>query len=219
MPKKKLIHFRENLAFPHLFQFRYHELQKGFPLQGIWNPAFFQNSNPIILELGCGKGEYTIGLARAYPSQNFIGMDIKGARLWRGCKTAVEENPRNVAFIRSLVDHIEKYFSADEVSEIWITFPDPQPKREKKRLTSTNFLARYKNVLKQNGIIHLKTDDNEFFDYTLDVIESSGFSLLWSTRDLYRTGTSDDVIKFQTFYEKIWLGSGRKISYLRFTMS
>lgn len=217
MPKKKLIRFRENLAFPHLFQFRYTELEKGFPLRGKWNENFFHNRNPLVLELGCGKGEYTVGLAKAYPGTNFIGMDIKGARLWRGSKTVVEEQLRNAAFIRSQVDHIGKFFDSAEVSAIWITFPDPQPHKERKRLTSPQFLERYTNIMKCDGIIHLKTDNREFFDYTLEVIRESGLKLQWATDDLYKSGTTDDVIRVQTFYEKMWLGIGKKICYLRFS--
>lgn len=217
MPKKKLIHFQENLTFPQLFQFRYTELRKGFPLRGNWNMKFFGNENPLVLELGCGKGEYTVGLARAHPDTNFIGIDIKGARLWKGCKTVANENLGNAAFIRSQVDHIEKFFASNEISGIWITFPDPQPNKERKRLTSPQFLERYKRILKDNGVIHLKTDNREFYEYTLEVIRESGLRLHWSCEDLYNSGTTGDATMFQTYYEKIWLDIGKKICYLKFS--
>ena len=218
MPKKKLIHFKENLTFPFLFQYRYHELSKGFSHKGSWNEKFFGNSNPIILELGCGKGEYTIGLAKTYPEKNFIGMDIKGARLWKGCRTVQDENLGNVAFIRSMVDHIEYFFAPGEVSGIWITFPDPQPKKVNQRLTSTRFLGKYKNIIKPGGLIYLKTDNREFYEFTLMVISENGHELGFKTDDLYHSGTTEDVIKFQTYYEQMWLGMGKKICYLRFGM-
>lgn len=217
MPKKKLVHFKENLTFPHLFQFRHSDLQKEFAIRGNWNKQFFYNQNPLVLELGCGKGEYTIGLAKAYPETNFIGIDVKGARLWRGCKTIAEENLGNAAFIRSQVDHIEKFFDMNEVSGIWITFPDPQPGKERKRLTSPQFLERYKRILKNNGIIHLKTDNLAFFEYTLGVIADSNLKLHWSTDDLYNSGTADDIMMIRTYYESMWLGIGKKICYLRFS--
>ena len=218
MPKKKLIHFQENLTFPFLFQFRYFEHNKGFPLKGEWNENFFRNSNPIILELGCGKGEYTVGLAKAHPEINFIGMDIKGARLWRGCRTVQDENLGNVAFVRSMVDHIEYYFAQGEVSGIWITFPDPQPGKERKRLTSPRFLRKYQSILKPGGIIHLKTDDREFYEYTLNVISEHSHNPGFITDDLYHSGTTEDVIRHQTYYENIWLGIGKKICYLQFSL-
>jgi tRNA (guanine-N7-)-methyltransferase len=219
VPKKKLIHFQENLTFPHLFQLRYSELQAGFRYRGSWNENFFGNHNPLILELGCGKGEYTVGMARAYPGINFVGIDIKGARLWTGCKTAEVENLRNVAFIRTRVDHVEKFFAGSEVSEIWITFPDPQPGKERKRLTSPNFLERYSRLLPGNGIIHLKTDDRGFYEYSLRVIREGNHRLLWSSDDLYNSGSMGDAVKFQTHYEKIWLGIGKKIFYLKFSLN
>ena len=219
MPKKKLIHFRENRSFPHLFQLRYHELQEDFFLRAQWNRKFFHNSNPVILELGCGKGEYTVKLAEKYPESNFIGMDLKGARLWKGCKTVQEKGMKNVAFIRSLIDQVEKFFGENEISTIWITFPDPYPNRERKRLTAPVFLERYRNILIPGGIIHLKTDNYEFYSYTLDIIGKSGYRLLYSTEDLYQSGLEDDVISVQTYYEKIWLEQGKKICYLKFQLN
>jgi tRNA (guanine-N7-)-methyltransferase len=214
--KKKLIHFRENLTFPHLFQPAYYELDNGFTLKSRWQRDFFHNDHPIVLELGCGKGEYTVGLALKYKERNFIGIDLKGARLWRGCKTVAEEKITNAAFIRSRADHLEKFFSQQEVSEIWITFPDPQPGKERKRLTSPVFIAKYRKILSENGIIHLKTDNFDFYSYTLDVIREHNHKLLFSTQDLYQTGSQEEVMAIQTYYEKIWLEMGKKICYLKF---
>ncbi|MCX6281005.1 MAG: tRNA (guanosine(46)-N7)-methyltransferase TrmB [Bacteroidetes bacterium] len=218
MPKKKLLHFKENLTFPFLFQIRYHELNAPFPLRGSWNENFFGNSNPIILELGCGKGEYTVGLAKAYPDKNFIGIDVKGARLWSGCRSVTKERLGNVAFIRSQVDYIEYFFAGGEVSDIWITFPDPQPKKENHRLTSARFIDKFQKIMKPGGEIYLKTDDTDFYNFTLMVIKKHGFSSGFATDDLYHSGTDEDVIKFQTFYEQRWLGLGKKICYLRFSL-
>ncbi len=218
MPKKKLIHFQENLTFPFLFQFRFHELSKVFHLKGFWGEKFFGNSNPIILELGCGKGEYTIGLAKSYPGRNFIGIDVKGARLWRGCRSVKEENLGNVAFIRSQIDHLEHYFGIGEVSEIWITFPDPQPGKERKRLTSPRFLEKYQKIMKPGGIIHLKTDDRNFYEYTLTAAGEYGSEIQVSSDDIYNSFKAGDETRFQTHYENIWLGIGKKICYLRFSL-
>lgn len=186
-------------------------------MKGCWNENFFGNPNPIILELGCGKGEYTVGLARANPHNNYIGIDIKGARLWRGCKIVQEENLSNVAFIRSLVNYIEYFFEKGEVSEIWITFPDPQPGKERKRLTSPRFLIQYKHILRKGGIIHLKTDDKEYYNYTLKLISEKQIIPAFSTDDLYNSGLTEDVMKVQTFYESKWLEIEKKICYLKFS--
>jgi tRNA (guanine-N7-)-methyltransferase len=217
--KKKLIHFQENLTFPHLFQPRYHEINDGFYLCSKWHKEFFFNENPIVLELGCGKGEYTVGLAETYPGKNFIGIDFKGARLWRGAKTVQERAMKNVCFIRTRADHINKIFSPGEVSEIWITFPDPQPGKERKRLTSPVFLDRYKVILKQDGTIHLKTDDQDFYAYTLEIINEYHHHLLFSSDDLYNSGFQEDVISIQTYYEKMWLEKGKKICYIKFKLN
>jgi len=217
VPKKKLIHFQENLTFLFLFQSRYTELRNGFPLKGNWNKTFFCNTNPIVLELGCGKGEYAVGLAKTYPGKNFIGMDVKGARLWRGCRTVKDQNLPNVAFIRSMIDHIEYYFAPCEISEIWITFPDPQPGKEKKRLTSSRFLTKYQRILKPGGVIHLKTDDKDFYNFTLLALSENGCNLGLCTDDLYNSGSVEDAVKFQTYYEDLWLEINKKICYLRFS--
>jgi len=217
--KKKLIHFQENLTFPHLLQPRFHEIEKNFRFYSNWNKEFFFNENPITLELGCGKGEYTVGLAEKYPDRNFVGIDFKGARLWRGAKTVQKKGMKNVAFIRAQVDHVNKFFSPDEISEIWITFPDPQVSKERKRLTAPIFLNRYKILLGPNGILHLKTDDEEFYNYTLEIIEQYHHTLLYSTNDLYHSGFTEDVISIQTFYEKMWLEIGKKICYIKFHLN
>lgn len=219
MPKKKLIHFQENLLFPHLLQPSFQELMSGFPFRGNWHNNFFNHDYPIVLELGCGKGEYTIGLAELYPEKNFLGIDNKGARLWRGCKSVEEKKLTNAGFVRTLVDHVELLFGKHEVSEIWITFPDPQPKKEHRRLTSPVFLKKYHHILIPDGVIHLKTDDREFFQYTLDIIRKYHHRLLWSTDDLYQASITDDVTRVRTFYESRWLEIGRKIGYLRFQLN
>lgn len=218
MSKKKLIHYRENRSFPHLFQLRYHELKEDFSLRSKWNLDFFHNPNPIILELGCGKGEYTVELAEKYPDRNFIGMDLKGARIWRGCKTVQEKGMKNVAFIRSMIDYIEKFFGENEISEIWITFPDPHPGRERRRLTAPVFLDRYRKIMIPGGIIHLKTDNVDFFSYTLAIIARFDHQMITAVEDLYHSKITDDVTSVQTYYEKIWLEQGKNIFYVKFRL-
>lgn len=219
--KNKLQRFAENKTFGNLFQLQYHQVVKGFENKGKWGRNFFGNNHELILELGCGKGEYTVGLANEYRDKNYIGVDIKGARLWKGLKEARENNLTNVAFIRTRINLIEYYFGKDEVSEIWITFPDPQPNRikVKKRLTSPWFLNSYARFLKPDGIIHLKTDNIIFFEYTLDIIKEMGHELLYSTYDVYKTESVDSPLtQIQTYYEKIWLEHGTKIKYLKFRL-
>ena len=221
MAKKKRTRFSENDTFPNLFQLNYHQvLTEGFGLKGKWNRDFFGNDAPIIVELGCGKGEYTIGLAERMPENNYIGIDIKGARMWRGLKTAHEEGFRHVAFIRSHIELIEHFFGPGETAELWITFPDPHPKASKarKRLTSPLFLERYRHILKDEHVIHLKTDDADLFEYTLSIIARGNHQLLYHTFDLYREGKDEVVAGIQTFYEKIWLEQGKCICYLRFRL-
>ncbi len=220
--KNKLQKFAENLKFPNLFQYGYEQiLQSPFPLKGKWAADFFKNNNPIVLELGCGKGEYTIGLAQKYPEKNFIGVDIKGARLWRGLRSSKELGLNNVAFIRTRIELINAFFSSDEVSEIWITFPDPQPQksRRRKRLTHPEFLSRYKQFLKVGGIIHLKTDSDLLYDFTNEVIEEFKHQPIIVTDDLYADERELEVKSIQTFYEKIWLEQGLTIKYIRFRLN
>lgn len=225
MGHHKLERFAENLTFPNLFQVSYEMLkEEGFPKKGKWH-EHFGNNNPITLELGCGKGDYTISLARIHPEHNFIGVDIKGARLWRGAKTAVEEKMQNVAFIRTRIELIENFFDADEVSEIWITFPDPQPKKEFKRLTCERFLNYYKHFLQPGSPIHLKTDSLELHEYTRDeVIAPAGYRTEYATANLYATPADQhpeipclrEAQMTQTFYERMFLAEGKPITYLKF---
>lgn len=205
-----------------MFQYNFEDLvRRGFPFKGKWNNHYFKNNYPITLELGCGKGEYTVGLAGKYPEKNFIGIDIKGARLWRGCKTAVEKNMNNVAFIRTRINLLNYFFGENEVEEIWITFPDPQPQksREKKRLTSPDFLELYKPLLKKGGIIHLKTDNRSLFDYTLETIKGNKYHLMTNITDIYKSGLNNEVTSIQTFYEKMWLEENIPINYLNFSFN
>lgn len=221
MAKRKTHKFAEVSTFPNVLQpIKAQYLRDGFDLKGNWASSFFENNNPIVLELGCGKGEYTIALAQKYPDKNFIGIDIKGERIWRGSKTALEENISNVAFLRIPIEMVELFFAASEVSEIWITFPDPQPNkpRIKKRLTSPAFLERYAKLLKPSGIIHLKTDSAPLFDYTLETIKDNGHHLQIETHDLYHSMVSGDVLETQTHYENLFLKKGIPICYLRFLL-
>jgi tRNA (guanine-N7-)-methyltransferase len=218
MPKKKHARFAENLTFPHMFQVSFEELREmDFEMKGKWS-EFFGNNNPIILELGCGKGEYIVALSERYPEKNFIGIDIKGARMWRGAKTTYDNNVKNAAFIRTRIDQIECLFEKNEIAGIWITFPDPQPAKPRKRLTSPLFLNRYKSFLKPDSIIHLKTDNADLFNFTLEVIDQEGHELLFHTFDLYNSNIEDDVMLTQTHYEKLFLEQGIPIKYLRFRL-
>jgi tRNA (guanine-N7-)-methyltransferase len=217
--KKKLVHFKENLTFPHLFQPHFDEFLNGFALQSKWGSGFFMNDHPVVVELGCGKGEYTVGLAQMDPLRNYIGIDVKGARLWRGARIVQDCSLKNAAFIRQRVDFVDKFFGPEEIAEIWITFPDPQRGKERKRLTSPVFLERYKRILVKNGIVNLKTDDLFLFHYTRNVIRKFGYPLLAETEDLYNSSTSDEVKSIQTYYESIWLNQGKKICYLKFILT
>jgi tRNA (guanine-N7-)-methyltransferase len=223
LAKRKLQRFAENATFNHFFQPGWEELSAGFSLQGKWNEVFFSNNNPVIIEMGCGKGEYTIDLSRKYPQRNFIGIDKKGARMWKGAKTSKEEQRSNVAFLRIRAENIGMVFGPDEVDEIWITFPEPQPNspRHSKRFTSPEFMTRYEQLLKPDGIIHLKTDSDLIYNYTLEVINDRGCEILYKNSDLYSNpGDPEvkDVIDVQTHYEKIWLSQGSTIKYLRFKL-
>ena len=217
MAKHKLQRFAENLTFSNLMQVSYAMLQDGpYEHKGRWN-EYFGNNNPIVLELGCGKGDYTIALARRNPQCNYIGVDIKGARLWRGAKTATEEHMSNVAFIRTKIESIDMLFGDEEVSEIWITFPDPQPKKPNKRLTCERFLNTYKHMLKSGGPVHLKTDSQELHEYTLEeVIPAGNYSVEYHTNDLYASDYEGEAKMVQTFYESGYLAEGKPITYLKF---
>lgn len=220
--KNKLKRFKENETFANVIQPSREEVLQGtFPLKGKWAVEFFKNNNPIVLELGCGKGEYTVNLAKQNPNKNFIGIDIKGARFWRGAKTALEENVPNVAFLRTQIELIESFFAQNEISEIWITFPDPQIKykRTKHRLTNSEFLQRYKAILQPNGIIHLKTDSEFMHGYTLGLLHGQGHSVLYANHHIYRNeGAPKEVTSIQTFYEQQYLQQGKPITYIRFQL-
>lgn len=219
MARHKLAQFAENENFAHMFYMPYNELLNGFPLKGKWHSDFFKNKNPITLELGCGKGEYTVGLAKKYPDRNFIGLDLKGARMWQGAKVVEEEGLKNVAFIRTKIDQLLYFFSENEVNEIWLTFSDPQPKHERRRLSSPRFLNLYREILKPEGIIHQKTDNRELFDYTLRVIKYFNLPLEYPTYDLYNSYYKGDASEIQTYYEKIFLKEGIPINYMQFRLT
>lgn len=222
MGKNKLQRFAEMATYKHVIQPSLQEvLNKDYSLKGNWNSQFFGNNNPIVLELGCGKGEYTVGLSKRFPNKNFIGIDIKGARIWRGAKTAVEENLTNVGFLRTRIEHILSFFAPEEVSEIWITFPDPQEKRirAKKRLTSSRFLPMYQKFLKPDGIIHLKTDNHILYDYTYRLCLHNEIDIIKSTSNLYETENDENLLSIQTFYESQYLAKGVPIKYIQFTLN
>ena len=223
--KRKLEHFAEMKSFPHVFEPELKEVfRTHYKLSGKWKKAVFGNENPLVLELSCGKGEYSLGMARRFPEKNFIGIDIKGARMWRGAKTSLEEGIKNVAFLRTRIEFIESCFAENEVDEIWITFPDPQPKdrQEKKRLTGPEFLKRYLTFLKEDGIIHLKTDNQFFYEWSLAEVKRHGYEILVSTADLYGEKIADfdektqEILSIKTHYEKIFTEKGHKIHYLKF---
>ncbi len=221
MAKRKLKKFAEVSSFHNCFFLSFEQSKaEGLPLKGKWNELFFKNNNPIVLELGCGKGEYTVGLAKRYPEKNFIGIDIKGNRIWTGAKTAVDDKMDNVAFVRTRIDFIEACFGKNEVSEIWITFPDPQPQktRERKRLTNMMFINRYKNILIKGGAINLKTDNEPFYLYSREVVKDNKFEELDFTNDLYADVSLRDeaLTNIKTHYEELFSKKGFKICYLKF---
>ncbi|MBN2636152.1 MAG: tRNA (guanosine(46)-N7)-methyltransferase TrmB [Prolixibacteraceae bacterium] len=220
MSKNKLAKFSEMAEFDHVIQAPYHVIeQSDFHLKGKWAENFFRNKNQIILELGCGKGEYTVQLAEKYPEVNFIGVDIKGARLYNGAKQALEKGLKNVAFLRTNIEIINRFFGEGEIAEIWLTFPDPQMKKTRKRLTSAFFLEHYKKFLKPNGIIHLKTDSNFQFTYTSALVHLNGFEILAETDNLYESEFVDETLQIKTFYEKQWLARGISIKYIAFKLN
>lgn len=218
--KNKLKRFKENETFFNVFQpTREEVVSLSFPLKGKWAKDFFKNKNPLVLELGCGKGEYTLGLASKYSDKNFIGIDIKGARFWRGAKTATEESLSNVAFIRTQIELIDYFFDNGEVDEIWITFPDPQIKykRTKHRLTNSEFLQLYKKILNKNGIVNLKTDSEFMHGYTLGLLKGGGHEVLYANHNIYyNEGSPEEATSIQTFYEKQYLEKEKAITYIKF---
>ena len=218
--KNKLKRFKENEGFNNVFQpSREDLLNDKFNLRGNWNRLAFKHSNPIVVELGCGKGEYTLGLAKMFPEKNFIGIDIKGARFWKGAKTSLSEKINNVVFIRTQIELIENIFLMDEISEIWITFPDPQIKykRTKHRLVNMDFLNRYKNILIKGGIINLKTDSDFLHGYLIGLIQGMGHEIIYSNHDIYNSsGVPIEATAIQTYYESLYLAEGKPITYLKF---
>lgn len=220
MGKNKLARWTELGSYDNVIQPEIEDVSgKDHPIKGRWNQDLFKNGNPITLELGCGKGEYTVGLANNFPHDNFIGIDIKGARMWRGAKTSNEQKLPNVAFLRTRIEFINSFFSSDEVDEIWITFPDPHPggRNSNKRLTSPWFLNSYRLFLKDKGLIHLKTDNKELYDFTCKVLSHNNVETIISTNDLY-TEKIDNILSIRTHYEKIFLDAGLKINYLSFRL-
>ncbi|MFI8604901.1 tRNA (guanosine(46)-N7)-methyltransferase TrmB [Cellulophaga baltica] len=220
--KNKLRRFRENDTFENVLQPDRDDVQKGLcDLKGKWS-AFFKNDNPIVLELGCGKGEYTIGLAEQNKDKNFIGVDIKGARFWRGAKTAKEEGLDNVAFLRTQIELIDLLFEENEVSEIWITFPDPQIKykRTKHRLTNKLFLDKYNHILNKDGVVNLKTDSEFMHGYTLGLLHGLGLEVIYANHDVYKNeGSPKEVLTIQTFYENQYLEKGKPITFTQFKVN
>ena len=222
MGKGKLVKFAEMAENPLVVESPFWKLrQEGFALKGQWHADFFHNQNPIVLELGCGRGEYTVGLARRFPNQNFIGVDIKGARMWHGARMAQAEGLTNVAFLRTNIEFIQECFAADEVQEIWLTFSDPQMKKATKRLSSTFFLERYRQFLADGGTIHLKTDSPFLYTYTRLMAEHNNLPIVASTDDLYNEELKKDILpssltEIRTYYEQMWLDRGFTIKYLQF---
>ena len=219
MGKGKLAKFADMETYENVFQYPYSVVEHvPFEMQGHWHEQYFKNNNPIVLELGCGKGEYTVELAKLHPDMNFIGVDIKGARMWTGATLALNEGLKNVAFLRTNIEIIERFFSPDEVQEIWLTFSDPQMKNPRKRLSSTYFMERYRRFLTDNGIIHLKTDSNFLFTYTCYMVERNQLPVELKTSDLYKEQDQAyaEAASIQTYYESMWLARGLNIKYIKF---
>jgi tRNA (guanine-N7-)-methyltransferase len=221
LAKKKLARWAELNSFSHVIQPAFEDVfRKDHELKGKWHEEWFKNDNPIVLELGCGKGEYTVNLASKYPGKNFIGVDIKGHRMWRGAKEAKEKNLTNAAFLRTRIEFIRSFFAQGEVDEIWITFPDPQLKqsRESKRLPGAYFLNLYRAFLKDNGIVHLKTDCRALYDYTLSIVRANNLEIITSTADLHNELPGNEMLAIRTFYEEMFLKDNVPITYLSFRL-
>ena len=217
--KRKLERFAEMETFPNVIQPSFEEaFRTHHPLRGNWNRDFFRCEQPLILELGCGKGEYTVGLARVFPHTNFVGIDIKGSRIWKGAKTALQENISNAGFLRTRIEFIGSFFAPGEVDEIWLTFPDPQLEKKRKRLTAPKFLNDYRMFLKNRGIIHLKTDNKILYTYTLETVRYNQLEILRSTEDLYAESSADPILSIKTFYEKQYIEQGLPIHYIAFRL-
>jgi len=217
MSKNKLAKFADLNTFGHVIQLSYSKLiDEGFSLKGKWKHGFFKNNHPLVLELGCGKGEYTVGLAKRFPDKNFIGIDIKGSRMWSGAKEVNQSGLTNCGFVRTNIELLSHFFAPGEVSEIWITFPDPQMKRTNKRLTATRFLREYSEMLQPMGVIHLKTDSDFLYQYTVATIEVNHFQVQVNTSDLYGSGLADEILSIRTYYEQQWLDRGKTIKYLKY---
>lgn len=219
MGKNKLKKFADMKQYKCVLEYPRHLIpETGFPLKGNWNRDFFIASAPIVLELGCGKGEYTVGLAQRNPDHNHIGLDIKGARMWTGASQVEQQQITNAAFLRTSIELIGEFFAPEEVSEIWITFPDPQMQKRRKRLTSTGFLRNYRNILAPDGVIHLKTDSPFLFEYTRRLVELNGLEVVRCTDDLYGSGAADPISSIKTYYEQQWLDRGKKIKLISFRL-
>ena len=223
MSKGKLAKFADMERYENVFQYPYSVVEQvPFEMKGRWNECYFRNDHPIVLELGCGKGEYTVELAKLYPEVNFIGVDSTGARMWTGATQALQEGLKNVAFLRTNIEVIDRFFTPGEVTEIWLTFSDPQMKNPRKRLTSTWFMQRYRHFLADGGIVHLKTDSNFLFTYTTYMVEKNGLPLLFRTEDLYHTEGIDEetrrILAIRTYYESMWIDRGLNIRYMKFRL-
>ena len=220
MTKRKLRNFAELETFTNVIQHPYKGEQYDHPMKGHWKQGFFKNDLPLTLELGCGKGEYSVGLALRHPERNYLGVDIKGNRIWRGAKTGMEDHISNLGFLRTEIDHLLNFFLPGEVDEIWITFPDPQPNKTKsqKRLTSAEFLGRYRKILKQGGIVHLKTDSAFLFESTMEVIAAQNLPVLRISRDIDTDFPGDELLQIRTYYELKFRQTGVPINYVAYTL-
>lgn len=217
MGKNKLQKFADMASYPHVFEYPYSIVDNvPFEMKGKWQKEFFKNDHPIVLELGCGRGEYTVGMGKLFPEKNFIAIDIKGSRMWSGATDSLKSGMKNVAFLRTNIEIIDRFFDTNEVDELWLTFSDPQMKKATKRLTSTYFMERYRRFLKPDGLIHLKTDSNFLFTYTKYMVEANNMPVSVVTDDLYHSDVADDILGIKTHYEQQWINRGLTIKYIRF---